>query len=191
MHTSTFRTVFPRRLRFWAFHCVINALPSLCIALFILQFWRSPPAIAAMFCAIATFIMLYATLTSLNGPLTREGHVLSRSLRLGAKIRAWISGLSLLLIPANALIFTPDLWCGFLASGLLYRADQFLNPGSNTFDLVSVSRRPATIDFFPIYATTMLEGLILSFLLLMISFFAVMFIQARDRRKFFALADSR
>lgn len=191
MNNSTVRTVFPRQLRFWTFHCAINALPSLCIALVFLRLWKSPPAVAAMICAIATFILLYATLTSLNGPLANESHLLARSLKLGAKIRAWISGLSLFLLSANAAVFTPDFWCGFLASGLLYRADQFFNPGSNTFDLVSVSRSAATIDFFPIYVTTLLEGIILTFLLLMISFFAVMFLQARDRRKFFALADPR
>jgi hypothetical protein len=40
--------------------------------------------------------------------------------------------------------------------------------------------------FVQIYATTMLEGLILSFLLLMISFFALIILQARDRRKVFS-----
>ena len=37
--------------------------------------------------------------------------------------------------------------------------------------------------FLPVFATTMLEGFILSFLLLMISFFAVLFLQMRDRRR--------
>lgn len=180
------RSVFLRQLRYWTFHCSFNALPSFCIALFFLQLWKSPPAIAAMVCAIGTFILLYATLTSLNGPLANEDHILSRSLRLGAKIRAWISGVSLVMIPIGAFMLTPDFWCGFLSvtvtDSLLKWAGGPVSPlGSNG----------QNAGFFPIYLTTLLEGFILSFLLLMISFFAVMFLQARDRRNAFRSLDPR
>jgi hypothetical protein len=49
----------------------------------------------------------------------------------------------------------------------------------------------ADTTFLPVYATTMLEGFILSFLLLMISFFALIFLQMRDRKKAFATGVSR
>ena len=184
MHPATFR----HQLRHWTFHCLLNALPSFIIAAAWLKL-RSPVAVAAMLAAIGTFILLYATLTSLDGPLSDRNHVFSRALKLGAKIRAWISGLSLLLVPTEKLMMlTPDFWCGFLSVGLLNQAGQFFNPGSNFFHLVSGT----TTDkgFLPIYATTLLEGFILSFILLMISFFAVIFLQSRDRRKFFADARS-
>lgn len=95
MNSSIFPVVFCRQLRFWTFHCMMNSLPSMLIAMTMLGLWRKPAAITAMFAAIGTFIFLYAALTSLDGPLADENHVLSRALRLGSKIRAWISGISL------------------------------------------------------------------------------------------------
>ena len=67
--------VFPRQLRYWSLHCLLNAAPSLGIALGWLGLWKSPSAVAAMFTAIATFIVLYATLTSLRGPLTDPARI--------------------------------------------------------------------------------------------------------------------
>ncbi len=180
--------VFLRQLRYWTFHCLLNALPSFIIAAFWLGL-RNVTAVTAMFAAIATFILFYAILTSLNGPLSRPNHVLSRALKLGAKIRAWISGLSLLLLPSEELVrLAPDLWCGLLSFGLLNRAAELFHPGTNFFNFFSGGR--PTQDFLPIYVTTLTEGLILSFLLLTISFFAVIFLQAKERRKAFRLIGS-
>lgn len=186
MNPSTFLTAFPRQLRFWTFHCTLNALPSFCIALIVLQLWKSPQAIVAMLFAIATFILLYTTITSLIEPLTDDRHVLSRSLRLGTKIRAWISGLSMLMVFTPAMSFTPDFWCGFISVNI---TNSLFKSAGSRVDLLDASGLNS--GFSPVYLTTLLEGLILSFLLLMISFFAVMFLQARDRKKFFSLADSR
>lgn len=190
MNTATFLTVFPRQLRNWAIHCALNSSPSFCIALVALNLWKSPLAIAAMLCAIATFILLYATLTSLSEPLVNENQVLSRSLKLGAKIRAWISGISvLLLLTVKGVLITPDLWCGILAINILNRIASFFG-AANPYLF-----RPRPVNdmagFSRIFATTMTEGLILSFLLLMISFFVVIFLQARDRKRVFAVADAR
>jgi hypothetical protein len=178
--------IFRRQLRHWTLHCLLNALPSFIIAAVWLKL-RSPLAVAAMLAAIGTFILLYATLTSLNGPLSDQNHVFSRALKLGATIRAWISGLSLLLLPTEKLmIFTPDFWCGFLSVGLLTRAAELFHAGTNHFNFFNGNA--ADKGFLPIYATTLLEGFILSFILLMISFFAVIFLQARDRRKLWKAA---
>jgi hypothetical protein len=189
MNNSSFPVIFRRQLRFWTFHCFFNALPSLVIALGFLRLWKSPGAVAAMTAAIVTFILLYAAVTSLGGPLSDEEHVLSRALKLGTKIRGWISGISVLLIlPGKSILLAPDVWCGMLAINLLNGIASFAGAtNSNLF-------RPRPVHdlntFLRIYTTTITEGLILSFLLLMISFFAVIFLQARDRRKLFALADS-
>jgi hypothetical protein len=185
MATSTFRAAFPRQLRYWSIHCSLNALPSLCIALRVMQLWKSPPAIVAMFLAIATFILLYAAFTSLIEPLADDRHVLSRSLKLGTKIRAWISGLSMFVVFTPAMSIAPDFWCGFIS--VMLTNSLFKSAGSSV-DLLDPGRLNA--GFLPIYVTTLLEGLILSFLLLMISFFAVIFVQARDRKRVFAVADS-
>lgn len=184
MHPAT----FCRQLRYWTFHCLMNALPSFIIAAVWLKL-RGPLAVSAMLAAIGTFILLYAALTSLKGPLADPNHVFSRALKLGAKIRAWISGLSLLVLPfENLIIFTPDFWCGFLSFGLLNRAAELFQPGTNSFNFFNGNA--AAKGFLPIYTTTLLEGFILSFILLMISFFAVIFLQSRDRRKLFADAKS-
>jgi hypothetical protein len=156
------------------------------IAMFFVGLWKSPPAVAAMLCAVGTFILLYATLTSLEGPLADENHVLPRSLKLGAKIRAGISGLSLLLLPAKALAFVPDFWCGFISFALANSLFKAAGVSSNFFDPGVLN-----VGFAPVYITCVLEGFILSFLLLMISFFAVMFVQARDRKRVFAVTDPR
>jgi hypothetical protein len=79
MDTTAFRTAFPRQLRYWTLHCLLNALPSLGIALGWLGLINSPAATAAIFSAIATFNLLHAVLTSLKGPLADKRHPLSRS----------------------------------------------------------------------------------------------------------------
>jgi len=180
------RAVFFRQLRYWTLHCLINALPSFLIATFWLKLGKSPSAMAAMFAAILTFILLYSILTSLRGPLADENHLLSRSLKLGAKIRLWISCLSLpLLLSEQSLFFTPDFWCGFLSVGLLDGVAKNFDPGSRSFALADSVSTNGMDNFAPVYAITMVEGFILSFILLMISFFAVISLQARERRRMY------
>lgn len=174
--------VFPRQLRYWTFHCLLNAAPSLGIALGWLGLWKVPAAVAAMFSAIATFILLYAFLTSLRGPFTDPDHILSRALRLGAKIRAWISGLSCIAVPtAVGIMFTPDYYCGVISIALVNAAARFLGASGPVFQ--PGTGGSSTASFLPVYATTLLEGFILSFLLLMIAFFSLILLQMRDRRK--------
>jgi hypothetical protein len=190
MNHSSFPVVFRRQLRFWTFHCFFNALPSLVIALGFLRLWKSPGAVAAMTAAIVTFILLYAAVTSLRGPLSEEEHVLSRALKLGTKIRGWISGISVLLIlSGKGILLAPDIWCGMLAINLLNRAASFA--GVNNSGVFQPEPAQDIEGFLRIYTTTMTQGFILSFLLLMISFFSILFLQARDRKKFLALTDSR
>ena len=185
MSTSILLAAFPRQLRYWTFHCMMNSSPSFCIALITLQLWKSPAAIAAMLCAIATFILLYAVFSSVIEPLADEQHVLSRSLKLGTKIRAWISGLSLLVVWTPAMSITPDFWCGFISVALTNFLFKSAGGSGNFFEPNGVN-----IGFPPVFITTLVEGLILSFILFMISFFAVIFVQARDRQRVFAVAET-
>ena len=178
MNASTFYSVFPRQLRFWTLHCVVNALPSFAIALCCLQLSENPVAIFAMLCGIGSFIALYATLTSLPGPLSDDRNILSRSLKAGAKIRSWIAGLSLLTVFTPALMISPDFWCGNIAVSMVESLIGYFRSGFSI-------ERMEHAGFLKIYLTTILEGFILSFLLLMISFFAVMILQAKERRKAF------
>lgn len=131
--------IFFARTRCWTLHCLMNALPSFIIATFWLQLGKSPSALAAMFAAIFTFVVLYSTLTSLRGPLSDENHLLARSLKLGAKVRAWISILSLPLLASHQLtFFIPDFWCGFLSISLLDGVAKHLNPSSRIFAVRSI-----------------------------------------------------
>jgi len=187
MTVSTFPQTFRRQLRYWAFHSSMNALPSLIIALGWLGLWKHPEAIGAIFAAIASFILIYATLTSLKGPVSDGGHVIHRAVRLGAKIRAWISGISigLVILPAIAM-FTPDFWCGWAAINLLNLLERVLGSGGDFF---TIDPGSGTHAFWKVYVTTMLEGFILSLLLMFISFFCVIFIQSRDRRRAYGALD--
>ena len=200
MDTSTFRTAFPRQLRFWTFHCIINALPSFCIALMLLGLWKSPSGIVAMSFGIATYIVLYASLTSLIGPLSNEGGLFSRSLKTGAKTRSVLAAIALITFFLNLCVFkmsigsqaekavsigyVTDLYCGFAANQILEDLVHVIKPL-----VLKFSFGTGTIGFLKIYLITVIEGFILSFLLLMISFFAVIFLQARDRKRVFAVAD--
>jgi hypothetical protein len=186
MNTTAFLANVPSQLRYWALHCGMNALPSFCIALWALGLWQVPVAIAAMICAIMTFILLYSTLTSLAGPLSDKTHVLSRALRLGAKIRAWISGLSLLVVFTPAMSITPDFWCGFFSVEITETIIRRLWIP----DFAGIGPREKPV-FLPVYLATILEGFILSGILFLISFIAVIWLQSRDRRKFFRTACPR
>lgn len=184
MNTATFLAAFPRQLRCWTIHCSLNSSPSFCIALGILGLWENPLAIFAMLCAIATFILLYAVFTSVVEPLADEKHVISRSLKLGTKIRAWISGLSLVVVFTPAASITPDFWCGLMAVMFTNSLSKWAGASGNAF---SVQGGNAT--FTSVYTITMVEGFILSFILFMISFFAVLFVQARDRKRIFTVTN--
>lgn len=178
MNASPFLSVFPRQLRFWTFHCCLNAAPSFVVALFFLGLVSNNEAIIAMLCGIGSFILFYATLTSLPGPLSDERNILSRSLKAGAKIRSWIAGLSLLSVFTPAITISPDFWCGNFAVKMVESLIGYFRSG------FSVARMEHA-GFLEIYLTTIIEGCFLSMLLLMISFFAVMLLQAKERRRVF------
>lgn len=167
------------QLRFWSIHCSINALPSFVIAMTYLGLWQKPAAILAMLLAVATFITGYTFLTSIRGLFGDPQSLLSRALKLGTKIRLVMSLITLLLIfPSPIALFLPDVWAGLLAAGIVNAVGQRLgNPMSSGVGGI-VSDSPLAV-----FATTLLEGLILSFLLLMISFFCLLGMQIRSRRR--------
>ncbi|RYD22826.1 MAG: hypothetical protein EOP87_26785 [Verrucomicrobiaceae bacterium] len=180
--SPAFLTTFPRQLRYWTFHCCLNALPSFGLALVFLKLWNSPLGIMAMLAAIGTFILLYASITSL-GPFGDDEHTLSRALHMGARIRGWMSAASLAIMPLGGMVFVPDFWCGFISAQIISSTLEL--PGtSGDFELLTEGKG----GFLSIYLTTLLEGFMLSGILLFISFIAVMILQARGRRRFFGMA---
>ncbi len=178
---APFLVNFRKQLGHWAFHGFFNALPSFIVAAFFLRL-HSPAALLAMVSAIGFYVMVFAVITSLPGPLAEQDHPLSRAIRLGTKIRTGIAcvSLPLVIVGPYAIFLAPDTWCGFLAVVVQNKLAEWLGVRSSSF---SVDGGGALMRFLPVFTTTMLEGFIISFLLLMISFFCVMFIQARERRK--------
>lgn len=176
---EVFKKVFPGKLRFWALHCTINALPSYLIAVVWLGLWPVMRAHWAMLAAVVTFILGYAVLTSCV-PVLREGrNLFTRALKVGLTIRMVISVLTILAVPLGApLLFSPDAWCGMGASW-------FVSQVLGTQPLpqrIGGSSGSSEVGFLEIYATTLVEGLLLSFLLFILSFIAIIILQARDRR---------
>lgn len=177
MNTGFLRR-FPGQLGHWALHGSLNALPSFIIAAVYLQLWDKPQAMLGMISAVMVFILAFATVTSLPGPQAEAPHLIARSIRLGAKIRSWIACLSLplLALPQGGFFFIPDFWCGWLACAIQESAMKFLG---------SASRRSG-IDaptFGSIFALTLLEGIILSVMLLTIAFFSLIALQNRERKR--------
>ena len=157
------RDIFLRQFRHWSLHCSLNALPSFIIATFWLNLRKEPQAIMAMILAILTFIILYTLLTSSVAALSNRDHVLARALKLGTKVRVWVSVCSLpFLLDEKFLMWLPDTWCG-VAAGWIIEAFRLTVGGGRTMDLL---QSPSLV-----YCMTVLEGLILSALVMMISFF--------------------
>jgi hypothetical protein len=175
---NDFLTRFPRQLGFWTMHGLFNALPSFIIVVFVMKTQRLETAIPAMLLAIGFWILVFSLITSIGGPLSEREHVLARALRLGTRIRTVIACLSLPLTAfgLESLFLLPDTWCGWAA----VLAFDFLRKSAGAdcwLDQVNAG------EFLPIFAITLLEGFIISFLIVMISFFCVIILQSRARHR--------
>ncbi|MGJ8641935.1 MAG: hypothetical protein ACSHX9_00890 [Luteolibacter sp.] len=176
---------FPDKLRFWFFHCIINALPSYLIAVIWLRLWIHPIAHVAMGCAVLTFVLGYSVLTSLPGPLTERNSLFARAMRVGLRIRMIISILTVCVVPTGVFIlFTPDYWCGQLAVNLVSEFYHLIGVEPTLMHMVDYDWSFAA-TFMEIYLSTLLEGLILSFMLFIFSVIAIIILQMRDRKKMF------
>ena len=179
------RNVFYRQLRYWSFHVPLNALPGSCIALFYLELWKSPSALAAMTAVIGMCILAFTILTSLDGPLAVETHVLSRALKIALKIRGWISGISLVLLPKGGLFLMPDFWCGWLVAGLIDTIATLSGSHGRLIDTPNLAGLPE------IFATSLLVGMTVLIFVMTVTFFVVLFLQSKDRRNLFLRQGSR
>lgn len=184
---DAFFSRFKGKLGFWLIHCTLNAIPSYLIAVVWLQLWVVPLAHVAMFCAVVTFILGYSAVTSLTGPLNRKESVVARALRVGLILRMIISIITVAVVPTGVfLFFTPDLWCGQLAAGIVawvYEVAGSEATLGNRYDDGYVNGVSLDTGFMEVYLTTIMEGLILSFMLFIFSFIAVIILQMRDRKK--------
>lgn len=174
---QTFLARFPQQLKHWSFHCIFNAMPSFIIASVWMKMYRQPACIAAMLLAIACFIFTYATLTSLPGSMNEKDSITSRSIRLGAKIRTWMAGISIPFVCSPALMWAPDFWCGMFSVSAVNWIARTLGHSQSVIDMDRTSNPVA------VFATTLLEGTILSIILLKIAFFCLIILQIREQRK--------
>jgi hypothetical protein len=183
-----FINVFKGKLKFWAIHCAISAFPSYLIVMVWLKQAANPTAHFAMLAAIATFVIGYSVLTSLPGLLTRKDSLLSRALRVGLILRMTCSIITTLVVPTGIFLFyTPDFWCGNLAS--IAVANFFELFGHEAYIAGFMGRggsvEQVKIAFMEFYLVTLLEGLILSLMLFIFSVMAVVILQMRDVKKMF------
>lgn len=169
---------FPGQLRYWGLHCTINALPSFIIACWMLELWGNLAAVLAMLLAIGTFVLIYAGVTSLRGPLSDSTNLAARALRLGAKVRLWVSLVSVPVVLCDGALLTPDFWAGLYSVAIVNHVGDLL--GHHAGELVGTDGRG---DPLGVYCATMLEGSMISVMLLFVAFFSLVVMQIRARRK--------
>ncbi|MEP2774872.1 MAG: hypothetical protein ABJQ29_02795 [Luteolibacter sp.] len=184
-----FQKLFPAKLKFWSWHCLINALPSYLIAVVWLQLWQHPIAHVSMAFAVLTFVLGYSVATSLPGPLANKDSLFSRAVKVGLIIRLIISFLTVCLVPTGVLLlFTPDYWSGQLAVSIVNEIYSYLGLEGTLLARVNDGRTPGisvSPGFLEVYLSTVLEGLILSFMLFILCVMAIIILQMRDRKRMF------
>lgn len=179
-----------KKLRYWTIHCLINAVPSYLIVMVWFDQWENVVAHFAMVSAVFTFICGYAVATSLPGPLRRKESIFSAALKVGLAIRAVFSFWTLIFVPLGPLLlFTPDLWCGQLANWIVDLAFQSVGGRTRLAALLDDRGPPENLPlpgFLEIYLTTVAEGLILSLMVFILSFIAVVILQRKAMRRLYA-----
>jgi len=183
---------FRRSLGFWSLHCVVSALPGFCIAMWLVGFSRNPVAPPAMLSALFTMILLLTSIMSIWPTLTDWRTLPSRGLRVGLQLRFICSVASLIVLGVvlaseggdghAILILMPDLWTGLgavLSISLLSEPFGYGNPVSDVMDDSS------DLGFAMIYLIALIDGLILCFMIFIVSFVSMLVLQIRDRKRFY------
>lgn len=182
-----------RDLGFWSLQCVISALPGFCIAMWLVKLSKNPVALVAMLSALLTMILAITALASISTSLTAWRTLPSRGLRVGLLLRGICSGVSLIVLGVvlaseggdgrAILIVMPDLWTGLgaaLSITLLSEPLGFGNPASELMDGYP------DLGFAMIYLIALIDGLILCFLIFIVSFVSMLVLQIRDRRRLYS-----
>lgn len=166
-------TDFLRNLRFWSLHCSITAFPSFLMAGILVGIFEELLASLAMVVGVLIFILGYTSLSTFLSALNDRTTLLSRALRVALKIRVGLSLIALLGLGVPfLLIFHPDYWAGILAKGILELAYEYV--GGGTYNLAE-SRH-----FLAILLWTLAVGILLSFLLVFVSFFCLLFVNRQQ-----------
>lgn len=183
---------FLRNLGFWSLHGVVSALPGFCIAMWMVRLSENPFAFVAMLSALLTMILVITSLMSIWPSLTAWQTLPSRGLRCGLVLRAICSGASFFIIitvlATNGrdgnpiLIALPDLWTGLGAVLSISLISDFFGFGQPLSGIMDGSMN---LSFAMIYLISLIHGLILCFLIFIVSFVSMLVLQIRDRKKFY------
>lgn len=172
---------FAKQLGFWALHCGLTSLPSFCIAL---TRFNKPGEIVGMVCGVLTFIIGYAFLTSAGFYGKLNAGLIGKSVKMGARIRMWISVCSLPIListigktePAQEVMFVPDMWFGLAALLIYSMASQVLGTGFTTGST-------GELGLFGAYSITVIEGVLISVSLVLIAFISLVVLNYRRNRR--------
>lgn len=145
--------------------------------------WPVAHAHWAMLAAVRTFVFGYSVLTSWV-PVLREGrNLFTRALKVGLVIRTVISCLTDFVVPLGIFVlFTPDYWCEQIPVNIVAQCHDLMNLDATLGSRANSVTSSIDTGFMEIYLTTVLEGLFFSFLLLILSFIAIINLQMRDRK---------
>jgi len=111
-------------------------------------------------------------------------------LKVGLAIRAVFSFWTLVFVPLGPLmLFTPDLWCGQLANAIVANGFNAMGEQASLtawLDDGGPTENLPLPGFLEIYLTTVMEGLILSFMVFIFSVIAVVILQRKAVRKLYS-----
>ena len=166
------------QLRFWSIHVGLTALPSFAVAL--IRF-NTVPAILAMLAGILTFILGYSFLCASTFYTKLTGaSLIGEAVKKGTRIRLILSlATAPFLFGAFAqwptVLLAPDFWAGFGAIMIV----GFI---SNALGFQGVEPVEGSITFFQTYFVTIVEGLLISFTLVLLVFFVLLFLNRKAAR---------
>lgn len=191
MDTKEWLPIFLRNLRFWGLHGVVSALPGFSIAMWLIRLSENQHGFAAMLSALLTLIVALAILSSIWPSLTAWRTLPSRGLRVGLTLRAICSGASFMVIltvlATNGrdgnpiLIALPDLWTGLGAVLSIAWVAELIGTGQ---PLSGIMDGHENLSFGMIYLIALIDGLIIAFLIFIVSFVSMLVLQMRDRKKY-------
>ena len=165
---------FLKNLRFWVYHCFINALPSFLIAGIYLNYFQSVSATLAMLTGVLIFIFSYTFVFTLvprfGDPQSRLAHALA----LALKFRFVLMVFGLLCVPMPVFFFLhPDYYAGM---GAFWIQKMIYEVLVNTMIYAE-----GMTSFFDILLWTLLEGILLTAVLFVLSFSALLFVRKVKR----------
>ena len=168
---------YRRELQFWAVHCFFIVLPSFLIAGTFLGLLDSLAHVLAMVAGVLPFLFGFAALTTFAKPFQDRQHLLPRALRTALLFRiGFVLFFGFLSLGSPIfLIAIPDVWAGFGAVSIVGWASE----QSGGVGIFSASSLPPHL----IFLCTLLEGIFLSFLLSLLTFFILLILTRNQAHK--------